>query len=47
MFQGREFLEVVELIEKSLSSASMRSRIGRRDYAAFLDSRALCEQAQL
>lgn len=40
---GRDFLEIVAILEPHASSASMRTRIGRYYYAAFLESRAYCE----
>jgi hypothetical protein len=43
MIHGRDFLEIVTILESYASSASMRTRIGRFYYAAFLECRAYCE----
>lgn len=43
MIHGRDFLEIVTLLEPHASPASKRTHIGRYYYAAFLESRAYCE----
>jgi hypothetical protein len=44
MIAGRDYLPVIERLAEDASSASMRTRIGRYHYAAFLECRAYCEQ---
>lgn len=44
MIVGRDYLPIIERLTVDASSASMRTRIGRYYYAAFLECRAYCER---
>lgn len=44
MISGRDYLPIIECLTADTSSASMRTRIGRCYYAAFLECRAYCER---